>query len=247
MDVYSDREVYRKRVTAKDLVFYRVNMMETDLFIGSKTDLSQTILSAVKGFRQTLDEHIANNPEFHRSLIPVGYNNIEDDMMMRMCKAAEKADVGPMATVAGAFCQTAFEAVQDITQELIVENGGDTLVWSKRPRTIALYAGKSPLSMKLSLALENADPPLGVCASAGTFGHSLSYGKADLALCVSRDVLLADACATRLGNMIKTEADLKPAVEEIFSIKGILGAVAIIGDAMAAVGDIALRPIDNSL
>ena len=247
MDAYSDREIYRKRMNAKDLVFYRVNLKETDLFIGSKTDLSKTVLSAVENFRSVLDEHIENNPDFHSSLIPIGYNSSESAMIKRMCTAAEKAEVGPMASVAGAFCQTVFEAVQEMTDTLIVENGGDLLVWSKRPRTIALYAGASPLSMKLGLKLAKADPPLGICSSAGTFGHSLSFGKADLALCVSHDVLLADACATRLGNAIKTQADLKPALEEIYSITGIAGAVGIIGSAIAAIGDIALQPIDNSL
>ncbi len=248
MDAYSNREIYRKCVNAKDLVFTRVNLKETDLFIGSKQDFSQTILAAVKTFRRILDEHIENNPEFNISLIPVGYNEHDNDMVKRMCKAAETAGVGPMAAVAGAFCQTVYEAVRETAAgELIVENGGDLLIWSRSPRTIALYAGESPLSMKLGLRLEKADPPLGVCASAGTFGHSLSFGKADMALCVSRDVLLADACATRLGNTVKTRDDVKHAVEDIFSVPGILGAAAIAGSVIAAVGDLELVPIDKSL
>ncbi len=247
MDRYSDRETYRKRINAKDLVFYRVSHRETDLFIGSKIDLSEPILKSIKIFRTELDEHIENNPEFHSSLIPVGYNSPNDGMIKRMCVAAEKAGVGPMAAVAGAFCQTAFEAVKDLTDTLIVENGGDLLIWSKLPRTVALYAGDSPLSMKLGLSLKSADPPLGICASAGTFGHSLSFGYADMALCVSSDVLLADACATRLGNMVKQKSDLKPAAEKIFSVPGIIGAATIMGDAMSAIGDIELKPIDNSL
>jgi len=247
MDLYRDRETYRKLMQAKDLVFYRVTCQETDLFIGSKTDLRQTILKSVAAFRFQLDEYIENNPKFHSSLIPVSYNMGIDRMIAHMCDAAKKAGVGPMATVAGAFCQVAFEAAQDKTDTLIVENGGDLLVWSNAPRTVALYAGDSPLSMKLGLKLEHANPPLGICTSAGTIGHSLSFGKADMALCVSHDVLLADACATRLGNMVKGPEDVKPAVEDIMGVEGILGAVAIIGSTVGAAGDVELCPIDNSL
>ena len=247
MDAYSDRKIYRNRINAKDLVFYRVSYRETDLFIGSKSDLSDIILPDVKEFRTALDAHIDDNPQFKSALKPLIAKSANHSMIGKMYEASGLAGVGPMATVAGAFCQTVFEAVKNDTDALIVENGGDLLVWSKVPRTIALYAGDSPLSMKLGLALKEADPPLGICASAGTFGHSLSFGNADMALCVSENVLLADACATRLGNAVKAKADLKPAIEEIFSVFGIKGAVAILGDQMAAIGSLNLKPIDNSL
>ncbi len=243
MDVYQNRDLYRNKVKAADLSFYRVQYKETDLMIGSEKNLSGQIYEAVVNTRRILDEQIENNPKFRDSLRPIRYNKKSRDIVSMMCAAAEAADVGPMAAVAGAFCFAAFEAARSDTDEFIAENGGDILIQSAFARTVALYAGDSPLSMKIGLLVEDAKAPVGICTSAGTFGHSKSFGKADMALCVSRDVLLADACATRLGNSIQTESDLKRAVENISAVKGITGAVAVLGDKIAAIGDIKLVPV----
>ena len=244
MDVYENRNVYRNQINADDLTFFRVQFKETDLLIGAPMDISHLVEKSVMNARRILDEHIENNQIFYDSLKPIRYNETDEVIIKHMCMAAKAAGVGPMAAVAGAFCQTVYDAIKDEEMsELIVENGGDLLVRTKRGRIIALYAGDSPLSMKLGLKIKGSDRPVGICTSAGTFGHSKSFGKSDLALCISEDVLLADACATQLGNMVKTDQDLKSAVEKIYRIPGIKGAVAIIGSQIAAIGLVELIPM----
>ena len=161
-----------------------------------------------------------------------------------MCDASKKAGVGPMATVAGAFCLAAFDVVSNKAHEIVIENGGDLLLRTKSQRTIALYAGKSELSMKLGLRIMPQEDSIGICTSAGTIGHSKSFGKADLALVISKDVLLADALATHLGNLVKTKDDIKNAVEKVYSKAGVIGAIVIIDENIAAIGDIDIIPLD---
>jgi uncharacterized protein len=243
MDRYADRKIYRDTISARDLCFYRVSYLDTDLLVRSDENYHDIIETQIIKTRKILNEHIANNAKFLESLTPIGYNVKNDIIVKNMCEAAKKADVGPMATVAGVFSKVAFEAIAHLSDEVIVENGGDLLIKSDKKRTVALYAGDSKLSMKLAIKVGGDGKPIGICASAGTIGHSLSFGKADMAMVISPDILLADALATKLGNMIKAPCDLKHAIETVYRIDGVQSVIGIIGDDIAAVGDIEIVPI----
>ena len=121
-----------------------------------------------------------------------------------------------------------------------MENGGDIFLHSRTDRRIGIYAGNSPLSGKIGLLVRKEMSPCGICTSSGTVGHSLSFGKADAALVVSKDVSLADACATALGNRVKTSEDVEEALDFIAGKPGVMGALVIIGEFVGALGDIEL-------
>ena len=61
---------------------------------------------------------------------------------------------------------------------------------------------------------------------------------ADLATVISGDVMLADACATALGNLIEegTESAMVGALDRICSIDGVEGALVIVGEKAAMKG-----------
>jgi ApbE superfamily uncharacterized protein (UPF0280 family) len=157
-----------------------------------------------------------------------------------MCEAAQKASVGPMAAVAGAIAEMTGYELLKYSDEVIVENGGDIFIKTGTARKIGIYAGNSPLSEKLALRILPEQTPAGVCTSSGTVGHSLSFGKADAVVIISRDTFLADAVATSTGNKVKTTDDIEYALNYASKIAGILGTVIIIGDKIGAWGDIEL-------
>jgi len=64
--------------------------------------------------------------------------------------SAAKAGVGPMAAVAGAIAEYVGNELLEYTNEAIIENGGDIFMKSLKKRTVSIYAGKSPLSEKLT-------------------------------------------------------------------------------------------------
>ncbi|HAZ22038.1 MAG TPA: hypothetical protein DCY84_06720, partial [Firmicutes bacterium] len=82
--------------------------------------------------------------------------------------------------------------------------------------------------------------PVGICTSSGTVGHSLSFGMSDATVIVARSAALADAVATAAGNRVKTPDDLESVTGFVSGLNGVLGAVIIIGDKLAAWGDIQL-------
>ena len=68
----------------------------------------------------------------------------------------------------------------------------------------------------------------------------MSLGKADVACVLSPSAALADAAATALCNRVKGPGDLGKIDEWAGGLKGILGALVVMGDRMATWGQIEL-------
>ena len=150
---------------------------------------------------------------------------------------------GPMAAVAGAIAELVGRELLRFSPEVIVENGGDIFLCSSQRRRVGIFAGPSPFSNRIAIEVESAGKPLGVCTSAGTVGHSISFGRADAACVISRDAALADAAATAVGNLVQSEEDIPRAIEFARSVEGVIGAVVIKGKHMGAWGEIEVVPI----
>lgn len=239
---------YRVLHQAADLVHYRVAVKETDLYIGVRKESYRPALvlrteELVRQWRQQLEEYIASDPGFVTSLVPYPVPEDAPPLVRTMAEAAALAGVGPMAAVAGAIAQAVGSQLARFSRDVIVENGGDIYLRSQKIRLVAVYAGSSPFSNRLALEIRPEISPLGICTSSGTVGHSLSFGRADAVVILARCAALADAVATAAGNIVKTPDDLVRAVEFACAVEGVYGALAIIGDKMAAKGQIKLRPL----
>ncbi len=124
---------------------------------------------------------------------------------------------------------------------MIENGGGDLFVHSKVQRHIGIYSGENSLSGKLNLRIKpEMTPPLGICTSAGTLGHSLSFGQADAVVVLSKCTALADAVATATGNKIKNKDSIEPALEQAFDISGVLGVLVVADGSVGAIGEIEL-------
>ncbi len=223
-----------------DLECWRMQHLETELLICAGRKLEDEALFAVLELRRVLDEYMEKHPEFKTALSPLEPEAGTHAMIVAMCAAGKAAAVGPMAAVAGAFSAYVADELLKHTDKVIVENGGDICMKTGDIRTVAIYAGASPLNMKVGIKADSREMPVSVCTSSGTVGPSLSFGNADAAVVVSRDACLADACATRLGNELKSEEDIQSALETVCAIEGVMGAVAIVGGKCGAIGDIEL-------
>ncbi|UCD54038.1 MAG: UPF0280 family protein, partial [Dehalococcoidia bacterium] len=181
-------------------------------------------------YRDSLESYIERHPAFLTSLEPLPVDDNAPHIVKAMSEAASKAEVGPMASVAGAIAEFVGTELLAFTPEIIVENGGDIYLKSLGKKTIGIYAGESPLSGKIGLEIDRADTPLGICTSSGTVGHSLSYGRADAVIVLSESATLADAAATATANLIKQPGDIPIGIERAKSIEGVSGVIIIQGD-----------------
>ena len=235
-----EERTYRNMFKGINLKFFDVCAHETDLRIGAHKDLHRQALSSVAKYRDQLEAYIKLYPEFAASLKPVEAQSGAPVIVSKMCKASKKVGVGPMAAVAGAMSEMVGLDLLEFSDEIVIENGGDIFLKTDEVRKAGIYAGKSPLSEKLALEITPKKTPLGICTSSGTVGHSLSLGKADAAVILSKDTFLADAAATAVCNMVKSSYDIERAVDFASGIDGVQGALIIMDGKIGAWGDIKL-------
>ncbi len=239
MRPYGER-TYRNRVYAKGLVSFRVLVKQTDLWVSAGKNLEKETRDAIFDARNQLETYIHSHPGFVTSLLPFEEDSLAPSLVREMIESTKVAGVGPMASVAGAIAQHVGKALLKLTDQVIVENGGDIFMKVGRDATVSIFAGNSPLSEKIGLLIHVQQMPLGICSSSGTVGHSLSAGITDVVCILSYSAALADGAATALGNRVKRIADLEKVAEWAGLIDGILGGVVIVKDKMAAWGDIEL-------
>jgi len=227
---------YRKLINAKGLVRSAVIEKESDLLILADKALTASAHEVLKKERKELEDYMAKNPHFETTFKPYVVSPFSPKIVRLMAWASRKANVGPMAAVAGAIAEQVGKSLLKQSKEVIVENGGDIFLKITKPRRIGVYAGKSPFSEKVAIEISPQDTPLGICTSAGTVGHSISFGAADAVLVTARSTALADAAATAIGNLVKDEETIEDGLEAAKQIKGLHGVLIIKNDKMGAWG-----------
>ncbi len=227
------------------LASFQVTVQETDLLIQAEEDLTDVCREEVLTQRGYIEHYIKRFPEFMTTLTPWNRDEPAPEIVRKMIAAGKAADVGPMAAVAGAMAETIGQYLRRHSSEVIVENGGDIFLALKGSVTIGLYAGQSPLSMRIGLQLAPGREPLAVCTSSGTLGHSLSFGRADAVCIVARQCALADAAATAVANRVSSGHAIPEAIRLARTIEGVEGVVAVCGEQMGLWGDLRIVRLDR--
>jgi uncharacterized protein len=242
----SSGRIYRRESPGGRFISFTVKVKETDLWIAVnpesyRDDLVSDVEAAVLAIRRPLEQYLAANPKLQAAFEPYLVEPDSPPVIIEMVRAANKTGVGPMAAVAGAVAEQVGLFLLESAEEVIVENGGDIFLKVNEPVVVGVYAGNSFLSGKLALQIDPGQTPLGICTSSGTVGPSVSFGSADAAIALAPSSALADAAATALGNRVRSEEDLQQAIDFAKQIEGLIGALLIIGDKIAAWGDLNLQ------
>jgi ApbE superfamily uncharacterized protein (UPF0280 family) len=236
---YEER-LYRARCQSRGLVSFTARVKETDLWIAADNDLTVKAVDFVQRHRRGLENYLSSHSGFLETLSPWPDDPLAPPLVRAMIAASQRAGTGPMAAVAGALAQKVGQDLLTLSTRIVVENGGDLFLAADRDLTVAVDAGKSPLTGRLGVEISAADMPTCLCTSSGTVGHSLSLGRADAATVASDDGALADAVATMLGNKVQENGDMAPALEWVATVPGVKGALLVKADKLAAWGDLTL-------
>jgi ApbE superfamily uncharacterized protein (UPF0280 family) len=237
--VFEDR-TYREWVDAKGLVRSSVSIGESDLMILAREDVSAQAGLLTREVREILEGYVRSDSGFARAMAPYEPSSDAPAIVHGMAAAGRQFGVGPMASVAGAVAKYVGEGLAEC-DELIIENGGDIFVRSRRPVTMSLYAGdRSPFTGKVLFTVHPEGGALGVCTSSGTVGHSTSFGKADAVTVISDSAIDADAAATALCNDVKVQSDVDRVIEKAASCDEIRGIIVAIDDRFGVWGDVEL-------
>lgn len=236
-------KTYRRKIVQPHLHHYRVQIQQTDLWISTETDLSVEAREKTLECRNELEAFVAEQPEFLHALSPWLDDGPAPEIVRRMIHAGRCSGVGPMAAVAGAIAEAVGLRLTEKSPTVIVENGGDIFVVSPKPIVAAIFAGKSPLSMKIGVRIDHGNRPFGLCTSSGTVGHSISFGHADAVCVYATSCPLADAAATAIANRVQTAEDISSAIAFGRTIEGIQGILIVVGRKIGAWGGMELVPV----
>lgn len=228
------KRFYRRIARPKGLISFHVAIKETDLWISAKRDLSKETKDLVLNARHQIESYIEAYPEFLTSLSPWNNDPFAPPIVREMIDSARKASVGPMAAVAGAIAEYVGKRLLRLTDEVIVENGGDIFMRLNRAVTVSVFSEPFP---NIGIIIKEDVMPVGICSSSGKIGHSLSFGKSDIVSVISSSASLADATATSIANRIKEIDDLKKIDLWASQIEGIKGVLAILNGNISLWGD----------
>lgn len=198
---------------------------------------------AIMRARGEIEDHIAKCPEFMTAFEPIKPTSSQGPVpVRRMERAADAAFVGPMAAVAGTIAWSAVEAMKEAGATFgVCDNGGDIALLLDREFNVGLYTGEGcPLKGVIFKIPPTNGTIRGVCTSSARVGPSISLGRSDAAVVFADDVALADAAATALGNWVKKDDPslVEQALETVSRIKGVSGAIVVIGDRVGLWGNV---------
>lgn len=236
---------YRDFASRGTWVAFAAACKETDLYIRAEQDLTREALEAIRRARRAIEDYIREHPEFQTSLEPLPFDPEAPPIVQDMLLAAQSLSVGPMAAVAGAIAENVGTSLQAFSRNVIVENGGDVFLATERETTVGVFAGKSPLSMRLGLRIPPEQTPCGLCTSSGQVGPSLSFGRADAVTVWASSTALADAAATALANRVVAPEDIEPTLDVAKSTEGLKGALVVLRDRIGVWGPIELVRLNH--
>jgi hypothetical protein len=208
-----------------------------------REEMKEVAHSKVVQLRSEMEAYLLSDPVFGKTFEPHQVEPNAPEIVRWMAEAANRAGVGPMASVAGAFSEMVGRHLmqQFEIQELVVENGGDIFLKIEQNLLMSVYAGNSPLSGKIGIEIQASESPLGVCTSAGTVGPSVSLGKTDATMIVCRNTALADALATTFGNLVQKPEDVQAVTKQTEHFPEILSAVIICRDKIGIRGQFEMK------
>lgn len=215
---------------------YKYHFIEKESDITLISESKSAILKAKEGFfrhRKILEKYVTQNNKFLTSFSPIRIKT-EFEIINLMSEASILCEVGPMATVAGAFADIMMDLMKEEDDQnnvpakiALVENGGEIAVDSEKEMKIALFAGYNELNLNIGFLIEKRNCPIGIGTSSATIGHAISLGQADAVTVFGKNATLADGAATRIANLVKgvdVEKSIKNALDAAEDIEGVFGA-----------------------
>ena len=200
----------------------------------------EVAICSIKKNRILLENYIKEHPRFLHSFEPIFIDD-GPDVVRLMAKASEKANVGPMAAVAGVIADLAVkEMIDSGCKVAVVENGGEISAVSNQTIDIAFAAGDEPLSKEMGFRLKEF--PIGVATSSGKYSHAFSFGDASGVTIFADNAGTADAAATAVANLMIGDNNIQNiiriGIDRGLSIDGVKGVFILYRDVVGKAGQI---------
>lgn len=214
--------------------FEKIDIDQTHIRL--KSDLDNINLKQyIFRIRHDLKRYISQNPDFLLSIEPLNCSGENlSPIVLKMYNSSAKADVGPMACVAGTISEMSLDYLIDNGSKCsIVENGGDIALINDQEVLCGIYSNNEILGNNIAFKIKARKKPLGICTSSGKIGHSISFGSSDSVSVISKSPSIADGLATRIANEVigeDSESKVSNALECAENYREFYEGVLIISD-----------------
>ena len=213
---------------------HEINFVIEESKIHIKCDNKEALNAAVaeiRRHRKHLVEYIEMHPSFRYALKPIVPSSKAPRIVRLMITASSVANVGPMASVAGALADIGLECMCKKGAKIaIVENGGEMAVFTEKLIVVSIFSNSPVFSSRIGFCIKREDCPIGVATSSSKTDRTLSFGKANSVTVVADNASLADAAATAICNSVIGE-DVKESIqrglEKAKMIEGVRGVLII--------------------
>lgn len=223
------------------MYFEEINIDQTHIRLTSDLDNSD-LKHYIYMIRQDLKRYISLNQDFLISMEPLRYDSDNlTPIVLKMYESSAKADVGPMACVAGTISEMSLNyLIENGSDYSIVENGGDIALINDQTVLCGIYSNNEILGNNIAFKIKSRKKPLGICTSSGKIGHSISFGQSDSVTVISKSPSIADGLATRIANEVTgedSESNVSNALEIAEGYREFFNGVLIIsGENVGTVG-----------
>lgn len=238
--MYQQR-IYRNKMDINNLNRYHIMQGESDLLIFARQLDFGRVQKYLKICRDDILRVINQDKNFLTSLTSIEINSKMPEIVKDMVLATKHYKVGPMAAVAGAIAQYLGRYIKKMSEEVIIENGGDIYINTKSEKVIKVYSKDKIYEDKLEIILKPDQKEVALCTSSGKLGHSKSFGNSDAVMIKANNAILADAAATAFANEIVSKKDIKRVLSEAKDDKYIMGIIVLIDGNLGVWGDIEFR------
>jgi len=193
---------------------------------------------------QELEEYIARDKDFLNTLKPHKVPETAPKTIRDMSIYATRADVGPMAGVAGAIAENIGKRLSKNHRIIICNNGGDIYYQSPDQESLILRAPGSPFDKTIKIQVPPAVQGKGLCTSSGIVGHSINTGRAYAVSILADNACLADVWATSISNRIHSYMDMDRVLEFCREEEDIKGVAILVDHYLGIWGDIRLSRVE---
>ena len=148
------------------MYFEEINIDQTHIRLTSDLDNSD-LKHYIYMIRQDLKRYISLNQDFLISMEPLRYDSDNlTPIVLKMYESSAKADVGPMACVAGTISQLSLDwLIANGSSHSIVENGGDIALINDRKVFCGIYSFNEILGNNIAFEIKKRKTPMrAICA-----------------------------------------------------------------------------------
>ncbi|MBD3264200.1 MAG: UPF0280 family protein [Candidatus Omnitrophica bacterium] len=229
------------RDIAKEGFSLEIAYKESDILIVSSAEIEyKEAYNLLIKYYGIVEKYAKDRPDFLNSLSPLKEDSRASSIAKDMIFYSGLAGTGPFSAVAGAISFYVGRELLSSVDEIILENGGDIFIKTKKARRIGVYLGENSSFPQLGLEIQPRNGDFGIASSSSLLGHSLGFGQAELVTVIGKNSMVADAFATAFSNKVKDDRSVDFVLKEARKNDYLDGLMIVFKGQLYIWGDIAL-------